>query len=53
MAFSTCGVVYSVAVIRLVSFFSTNYNSAQLFEGRLSNRTLVLSGHVTNASFKQ
>ena len=28
MAFSTCGVVYSVAVIRLVgSFFSTNYNS--------------------------
>ena len=51
MAFSTCGVVYSVAVISLVSFFSTNYNSAQLFEGRLSNRPLALSGHVTNASF--
>ena len=43
MAFSTCGVVYSVAVIRLVGFFfSTNYNSiypprAQLYEGLLYN----------------
>ena len=39
--------------LALEAFFSTNYNSAQLFEGRLSNRPLALSGHVTNASFWQ
>ena len=39
--------------LALEAFFSTNYNSAQLFGGRLSNRPLALSGLLTNASFKQ
>ena len=48
MAFSTCGVVYSVSVIRLVGFFSTNYNSINP-PGPSCTKVLYIMGPVSLA----
>ena len=52
MAFSTCGVVYSVAVIRLVGFFfSTNYNSIYP-PGPSCTKVFYIMGPVSLAFFE-